>query len=113
MVDAKVLETVNYFSTRIRESGIRIDNLILFGSSSTGTARPGSDIDIAIISDDFLGRDIFDRALLTRDAELTTIRKFRVPLDIITLTTEELADPASPIAGVLRKGIDLFQASSA
>ena len=113
MVDAKVLETVNYFSTRIRESGIRIDNLILFGSSSTGTARPGSDIDIAIISDDFSGRDIFDRALLTRDAELTTIRKFRVPLDIITLTTEELADPASPIAEVLRKGIDLFPASSA
>lgn len=113
MVDAKVLETVNYFCTRIRESGIRIDNLILFGSSSTGTARPGSDIDIAIISDDFTGRDIFDRALLTRDAELTTIRKFRVPLDIITLTTGELADLASPIAGVLRKGIDLFPASSA
>jgi len=113
MVDAKVLEAVNYLSARIRESGIRIDNLILFGSSSTGTARPGSDIDIAIISDDFSGRDIFDRALLTRDAELTTIRKFRIPLDILTLTTAELADPASPIAGTLRKGLVLQQASLA
>lgn len=112
MVDAKILKTVNFFSSRIRESGIRIDTLILFGSSSTGTARPGSDIDIAIISDDFTGRDIFDRALLTRDAELNTIKKFRVPLDIITLTTDELADPASPIAGVLRKGIALNPASS-
>lgn len=113
MVDAKVLEAVNYFSARIQESGIRIDNLILFGSASTGIPRPGSDIDIAIISDDFIDRDIFDRALLTRDAELNTIRKFRVPLDIVTLTTGELADPASPIAGTLRKGIALFPVSSA
>ena len=113
MVDAKVLEAVNYFSSRIRESGIRIDNLILFGSSSTGPTQPGSDIDIAIISDDFVGRDIFDRALLTRDAELNTIKKFRVPLDIVTLTTDELADPASPIAGTLRNGIALLPVSSA
>lgn len=113
MVDAKILETVNYFSTRIKESGIRIDNIILFGSTSTGTAQQGSDIDIAIISDDFTGRDIFDRAILTGDAELNTIKKFRVPLDVVTLTTEELADPASPIAGTLRKGIALLPASSA
>lgn len=113
MVDAKVFEAVNYLSARIRESGIHIDNLILFGSSSTGTARPGSGIDIATISGDFSGRDIFDRALLTRDAELNTIRKFRVPLDILTLIYEELADPASPIAGTLRKAIVLRQASPA
>ena len=113
MVDAKVLETVNYFSARIRENGIRINNLILFGSSSTGTAAPGSDIDIAIISDDFMDRDIFDRAFLTKDAEMHTIKKFRVPLDVITLTTEEFEDPKSPIAATLRKGIVLQPASSA
>ncbi|AGB02610.1 nucleotidyltransferase domain-containing protein [Methanoregula formicica] len=112
MVDAKVLEAVNYFSKIIRESGIHIDSIILFGSSSTGLTRPGSDIDLAIISDDFAGRDIFDRALLTRDAELNTIKKFRVPLDIVTLTTEELADTASPIAGTLRNGIALLPTSS-
>jgi uncharacterized protein len=113
MVDAKVIETVNYFSDLVRKNGIHINNLILFGSSSTGTAAPGSDIDIAIISDDFLNRDIFDRARLTKHAELDTIKKFRVPLDIITLTTEEFEDPKSPISCTIRKGIILQPASSA
>ncbi len=111
MVDAKVLETVNFFLSRAGKNGLRISRLILFGSSGTGTAGPGSDIDIAIISDDFSGRDIFDRALLTKDAEMETIRKFRVPLDIISLTTEEFRDPDSPVAGAIRKGIVLQQAS--
>jgi predicted nucleotidyltransferase len=113
MVDAKVLETVNYFRDLVRKNGIHINNLILFGSSSTGTASPGSDIDIAIISDDFIDRDIFDRAHMTKDAELDTIKKFRVPLDIITLTTEEFEDPGSPISSTIRKGIMLQPASSA
>ena len=105
MVDAKVLETVNFFSEQIRKNGIHINNLILFGSSSTGTTTSGSDIDIAIISDDFTNRDIFDRALLTKNAEIHTIKKFKVPLDIITLTPKEYQDKASPIAETLRKGI--------
>jgi len=105
MVDAKVLETVIFFSEQIRKNGIHINNLILFGSSSTGTTTPGSDIDIAIISDDFTDRDIFDRALLTKDAEMHTVKKFKVPLDIITLTQKEYQDRASPIAETLRKGI--------
>jgi predicted nucleotidyltransferase len=113
MVDAKILETVNFFSTQIRNNGVRINNLILFGSSSTGTATPGSDIDIAIISADFVNRDIFDRALLTKDAEMHTVKKFRVPLDVITLTPEEYQDQKSLIAGTIRKGIILPMISSA
>ena len=105
MVDAKVLEAVNFFSAQIRNNGISINNLILFGSSSTGTAKPGSDIDIAIISDDFVNRDIFDRAFLTKDAEMHMVKKFKVPLDVITLTTEEYQDKRSLIAGTLRKGV--------
>ena len=84
----KSLKAVNFFSAQIRNNGIRINEIILFGSSSTGTAKPGSDIDIAIISDDFVNRNFFDRALLTKDAEMHTVKKFKVPLDVITLTTE-------------------------
>jgi hypothetical protein len=48
MVDAKVLEAKKNFSAQIRHNGIRINNLILFGSSGTDTATPGRDIDIAL-----------------------------------------------------------------
>jgi len=107
MVDAKVLETVNYFGAQLRNSGVRITTIILFGSSGTGTAGPGSDIDIAVISEDFANRDIFDRVLLTRDAEMHTVKKFRVPLDVVTLTPQEYEDQKSLIAVTIRKGIAL------
>ena len=111
MVDAKVLEAINFFSAVIQKNGIPINDLILFGSSSTGTATPQSDIDIAIISNAFEGRDIFERALMTKEAEIETVRKFKVSLDILTLTTKEFHDQNSLIASTLRKGIVLPTAS--
>jgi uncharacterized protein len=113
MVDAQILEAVNFFSAIVRKDGVHIHNTILFGSSSTGTSTPKSDIDIAIISSDFVGKDIFDRALMTKDAEIQTVRKFKVALDVLTLTPEEYRDPASLIAGAIRKGIVVPTVSSA
>ena len=113
MVDAQVLEAVNFFSAIVRKNGVHINNLILFGSFSTGTATVKSDIDIAIISKDFSGRDIIERALMTKDAEIMTVRKFKVALDVLTLTPEEFQDPMSLIAGTLRKGIVVPTVSSA
>ena len=98
MVDAKVLEAVNFFGAIARKNGIHIHDLIVFGSSGSGTATTKSDIDIAITSGDFTGKDIFERALLTKDAEIQTVRKFKVALDVLTLTPEEYRDPASLIA---------------
>jgi predicted nucleotidyltransferase len=113
MVDAQVLEAVNFFSALVRENGVHINDVILFGSFSTGTATPKSDIDIAIISKDFTCRDIFERALMTKDAEITTVRKFKVALDFLTLTPEEFRDPMSLISGTLRKEIVVPTVSSA
>jgi len=113
MVDAKVLEAVNFFSAVVSKNGIHIHDLILFGSSGLGTATPKSDIDIAIVSTDFAGKDIFERALMTKDAEIQTVRKFRIALDVLTLTPEEYRDPTSLIAGTLRKGIIVPTVSSA
>ena len=113
MVDAKVLEAVNFFGAVARQHGIHIQDLIVFGSSGRGTASPSSDIDIAIVSADFSGRDIFERALLTKEAEVQTVRKFKVALDVLTLTPEEYRDPASLIAGTILKGIIVPVISSA
>jgi len=104
---------VNFFSAVVTKNGIRIHDLILFGSSGRGTTTPRSDIDIAIVSGDFAGKDIFERALMTKDAEIQTVRKFRVALDVLTLTPEEYRDPASLIAGTIRKGIVVPTVSSA
>jgi predicted nucleotidyltransferase len=113
MVDAKILEAVNFFTAVVRQNGIHIHDIVLFGSSARGSASPRSDIDIAIVSNDFNGKDIFERALLTKDAEIQTVRKFKIALDVLTLTLEEYRDPASLIAGTIRKGIIVPVSSSA
>jgi uncharacterized protein len=113
MVDAKVIDAVNFFKTELERNGIRINDLVLFGSSSTGPLQPGSDIDIAVVSDDFSGMDIFSRALSTKDAELRTIRKYRVALDIITLTPDEYHDRDSLFVKKIRNGIPVRTSPSA
>jgi predicted nucleotidyltransferase len=112
MVDPKVMEAVHFFKENILEKGIRIHDLVLFGSSSTGATSAGSDIDIAVISDDFRGMDMIARTLLTKDAELNTIRKYRIPLDSITLTTDEYRDQNSLFLRNVRKGIPVISAQS-
>jgi predicted nucleotidyltransferase len=64
--------------------------VIPFGSHARGTAEPGSDVDVAIVSASFQGKDVFERALMTKDAELDAMERFEVPFDILTLTPEEL-----------------------
>jgi predicted nucleotidyltransferase len=70
MVDPKVIEAVHFFKENILKKGIRIHDLVLSGSASKGATSAGSDIDIAVISDDFRGMDMIARTLLTKDAEL-------------------------------------------
>ena len=58
-----------------------------FGSRSSEGQE--SEIDVVIISEDFRNKDILERAAMTKDAEIRTLRKFMIPLDIVTLTPEE------------------------
>ena len=78
--------------------------IILFGSQAKGESTEESDIDILIVSNDFHDKDIFERATLTKDAEIMTIKKFMIPLDIITMTQEEFESETSLIAEYVKDG---------
>lgn len=106
MVKRKVVEVIEFLRKGLNETGVNISKIILFGSQSQGggAATMESDIDIAIISEDFRDKGIFERAKLTKEAEIRTIRKFMVPLDIVTLTSEEVENKSSVIAEYVRKG---------
>lgn len=104
MVKKQVLKVVNYFEDRLKEHGLQKFRLIVFGSHAMGRSHPGSDIDIAIVSDEFDGKDIFERARMTKDAEILTVRMYKVPLDIITLSTREFQEGKSPIVEYIKQG---------
>ncbi|MEI6885946.1 MAG: nucleotidyltransferase domain-containing protein [Bacteroidota bacterium] len=80
---------IKEFRNALISSGILVDNIVLFGSQVTGQTHEGSDIDLIIISSDFIGKDIFDRCNMTLSAEMQTRKKFMVPMDILTMTPEE------------------------
>jgi predicted nucleotidyltransferase len=80
---------MSYLRQRVADSGLPEAQVILFGSRARGTASEDSDVDVAIISPAFRGKGIFERADLTKDVEISAIRKFMVSFDIVTLTPEE------------------------
>jgi predicted nucleotidyltransferase len=106
----KVLEAIKFFEICLKEKGVEVSKIILFGSQNKGKPKEGSDIDLLIISKDFHNKDIFERAQLTKDAEIMTIRKFLIPFDIITLTPQEFENETSLISGYARKGEVLYTA---
>ena len=89
MAEVRIDEIMTYLKQRVAESGLAEARIILFGSRARGTATEESDVDVAIISPSFRGKGLFERARLTKDAEISAIRRFMVPLDIVTLTPEE------------------------
>lgn len=88
MAKEKIIKAIKFLEKWLIDSGLNISKIIVFGSQAKGIQTKESNIDI-IISDDFLGKDIFKRANMTKDAEIKTIKKFLIPLDIITLTSKE------------------------
>jgi predicted nucleotidyltransferase len=96
-------EIVEYLRQTLAATGLAVRRIAVFGSQATGTADDESDVDIVIVADDFRGKNIFDRAQLTKTAEVSTLRKFMVPLDIIAMTPEEFENDGSPVAVMARE----------
>ncbi|HRU06417.1 MAG TPA: nucleotidyltransferase domain-containing protein [Candidatus Brocadiia bacterium] len=93
-----------YFGQRLARQAVRVSRLILFGSHARGQATADSDVDLLVVSEDFRGRDAFERAQLAGNAERETIRKFQVPLDVILMTPEEFENEGSLLAQAARGG---------
>ena len=89
MDKATVEEIVTYLKQSLINYGIRVDSIALFGSALKETMDEGSDIDLIIISSDFKDLDLFERARLTMKPETETMRKYRVPMDIINLSPKK------------------------
>ncbi|MEW6376429.1 MAG: nucleotidyltransferase domain-containing protein [Thermodesulfobacteriota bacterium] len=60
-MDKKISKTLKEFKSALEAVGIRVDQVTLFGSYATGHSRKGSDIDVAVISEDFKGMNLLKR----------------------------------------------------
>jgi len=89
MDKAAVNEIILYLKELLVKSGLNLDSIALFGSALRDELHEDSDIDLIIISSDFSNKDIFERSQMTMKAEIDTIKRFKVSMDILNLSPEE------------------------
>ncbi|MCS7274115.1 MAG: nucleotidyltransferase domain-containing protein [Candidatus Bipolaricaulota bacterium] len=83
---------------------IRLQGVILFGSWAKDEAYPSSDLDLAVISEDFQGQHRIARRLFLAERWTSD-----VPADILGLTPQELRTaPSLLVREILQYGQVLF-----
>jgi predicted nucleotidyltransferase len=105
-----VVAAINCLKDRLHEDGIRVTKIVLYGSRTRGDVQEDSDIDLLVVSDDFREKNIFERAAITKNAEVFAMKKFQVPFDIITLTTEEFQHGGSLFTQFAEDGETVYDA---
>ncbi len=99
---------IEHLEKCLEQQGVTVSKIVLFGSHATGSADEESDLDIAVISNDFSGKGIFQRAQMTKQPEVKAIKKFMIPLDIVTLTPEEYENETSLVATYAKADASAF-----
>jgi predicted nucleotidyltransferase len=98
---------LGFLAAELRRSGVSVEKLIVFGSRARGEGNEDSDLDIAVVSSDYEGKDIFERVRLAKQAVMATADRFVIPLDIAHLTPEEYESRSSPIASFAHEGEEI------
>lgn len=88
-ISLKVTTVVHFFAERLREDGIRVLKVVVFGSQAEDNVHRDSDIDMIIVSEDFRKKDLFERVDMIYNAYSATVDEFLVPMDIVLETPEE------------------------
>ncbi len=108
MVDTEIDGLIRRYVRKLAEAGVRVERAVLFGSRAAGTARPDSDVDVAIVSPDF-GRNRFDEgAMLQRAAWRVDTRLEPIPLSSASYRDDEWL----PLVHEIRnRGVVVYQAA--
>ena len=94
------LAAVERFRIALEKQGVRASHVILFGSYAKGTWHEGSDIDVVVVSDDFAGKDLWERIELLGKA----ICEVWEAIEAVAMTKDEWEHGDSMIAEFARGG---------
>ena len=80
---------IKFLRNELQTNGLNVKGIALFGSQLKRDFNEDSDLDLIIISDVFERKNIFERSSFTMNAEIKTIKKFQIPIDILKMTSKE------------------------
>jgi uncharacterized protein len=95
------IDTVKIFADAIRKQGIDLKTVILFGSYAKGEQREWSDIDVALVADEFVGVGFED---IKRFIDVTIQKPFFF-IESHTFNTQDFALGNPFIDEIRRTGI--------
>ena len=101
-----VIKIVDQFYQGIKVRGIRPQKIILYGSYASDTNWEGSDIDIVVISNDFVGKGYWERIDILTDV----IYEIFAPIEAVAMTQEEWDQGELFVTDFARNGEVLFAA---
>jgi predicted nucleotidyltransferase len=104
MVEERIKKAVGLIKDFLKQRNIKIDRVIVFGSQIKGKIREDSDIDIAIISSDFDGKDIFQKTEMLKGLKWEIVGEFMLPFDIIPISLKEWKESSSLIVEYIKEG---------
>jgi hypothetical protein len=86
-MDKKIIKTLEKFKSALQAQGIKVGRIILFGSCALSAVREESDIDVAIVSENFKDMNLLQRLELIGLA----LAKARImePIEALGYTEEE------------------------
>lgn len=97
-LDKNEISLILQYKRLLKEKGIKISKIILFGSYAKGIAKPDSDIDIAVISSQF-GKDNLK--------EMIFLRKLAIKIDShiepLPFSPKDLKDRYSTLTSEINK----------
>jgi predicted nucleotidyltransferase len=88
-MDKEITEILEKFRFALKEQGIKVSRFVLFGSCASAKATEASDIDIAVVSEDFKDINLLKRLELIGLA-LAKAKIFE-PIEALAYTEEEFA----------------------
>jgi len=94
------MKIISDFGRALEAENIKPQKIILFGSFSAETQRPDSDIDLVVISEDFTGKDYWERIDILSAAIYTVFE----PIEAVAMTPVEWQSGDSLIVDYARNG---------
>ena len=95
-----VMKIISDFGRALEAENIKPQKIILFGSFSAKTQRQDSDIDLVVISEDFTGKDYWERIDILSGA----IYRVFEPIEAVAMTPVEWQSGDSLIVDYARNG---------
>lgn len=95
------IETVKEFAKDIKSSGIDLKRVILFGSMAADRQHEDSDIDVALVSDDFTGVGFIDIKRIVK-----SLRKYYI-IQPRTFSTQDFNQGDAFTEEILQTGIEI------